>query len=88
MQVYSVWNGKEYDYYEAADIVAPTPSHLESSKIGTPADDAGWPLPKNAIKVGSGPQARGMVASTSSSSSISITTIVAIGVLAWVLLDR
>ncbi len=60
---YSVWTGAGYDYYEGRDPGA-TPSHLRSRIIHgqVPATAAGWPLPSGARKVGSGADARGVVA--------------------------
>jgi hypothetical protein len=66
--IYSVWNDSDklYHYYDGPDPSKdiPAPQHLISSasQIGVPADNASWPLPKNAVMTGKGPQARGMIA--------------------------
>lgn len=68
--VYSVWNPlrKMYDYFETPpsknEIDPPVPGHLKrtfSSPLGLGSDVA-WPLPNRAKKIGSGLEARGMVA--------------------------
>lgn len=68
--IYSVWNqaAEKYDYYESptadAEYNAPAPRHLRpTTKLGATPSTAGWPLPSNARKVGSGDYARGRIAS-------------------------
>lgn len=67
--IYSVWNqpSRSYDYYEAPDkqlgANTPSPKHIDTLKLGVPVDRAGWPLPGNAVKVGSGDRAKGRIAS-------------------------
>lgn len=67
--IYSVWNQAAglYDHYEdgAADARAnaPAPRHLRrSDTLGLTPDEAAWPLPLGARKIGSGPTAMGRVA--------------------------
>lgn len=97
---YSVWDPlyKRYDYYQAppkkGDIESPTPTHLRNatkSSVGLGSRVA-WPLPSDAVKVGSGPLAKGSVAQTESSSeglgdflgvSISFPMLVIGAVAAW-----
>lgn len=66
MTVYSVWNGAGFDYFEAASTPGDPslPHHIakRSGKLGVVAEEAGWPLPAGARKVGSGPMAKGMIA--------------------------
>ena len=67
--IYSVWNqgARSYDYYENGDVQksanTPIPSHISSPMLGATIDQAAWPLPPNAVKVGSGEFAKGRVAS-------------------------
>lgn len=65
---YSVWNqgAKQYDYFETPEVVAkanaPKPS-LPTGKIGVTPEQAAWPLPKDAKRVGQGPLPQGRIAS-------------------------
>lgn len=67
---YSVWNSQQrlYDYYESASVPtttnAPKPQHLSSRTLGATVEQAAWPLPSDARKVGQGELAVGMVAVT------------------------
>lgn len=67
--IYSVWNqgSRSYDYYENSDVQksanTPMPSHIASPPLGATIDQAAWPLPPNAVKIGSGEFAKGRVAS-------------------------
>lgn len=67
--IYSVWNqgARQYDYYEApgeqAKVNTPSPKHLRPSKLGLTVTQAAWPLPMSAVRRGSGPLARGRIAS-------------------------
>lgn len=72
--IYSVWNqpSRQYDYYRCTKLQkkanTPKPTHLlRSAKLGLTVNQAAWPLPKDAIRIGSGPYARGRVASLSGS---------------------
>lgn len=76
--LYSVWDGvnKVYDYYQTpgtqADLDTPIPNHLKramSTPIGVGSDVA-WPLPQGAIKVGSGPLAKGSIAKIGGGSAL------------------
>lgn len=79
--IYSVWNqaAGHYDHYEdnAPDdrANAPAPRHLgRSDTLGLTPEEAAWPLPLGARKVGSGPTAMGRIArlrGTSTASSLS-----------------
>ncbi len=66
--IYSVWNQADriYDYYRTAekshDTSAPKPSHLKPTKYGATPEQAAWPLPKGAVKVGRGKYPKGHVA--------------------------
>lgn len=65
---YSCWNQSlgAFDYYEggAEQRVLNTekPKHLVSRTLGSTVDQAAWPLPAGARKIGSGPDAIGRVA--------------------------
>lgn len=67
---YSVWNSgrRAFDYYESASTPAvtnaPKPDHLTSRALGATVEQAAWPLPDDAIRVGQGEQAIGMIAVT------------------------
>jgi hypothetical protein len=67
--LYSVWRPelKQYDYYAAqpalGDVYNPPPRQLRShGELGLTPDEAAWPLPGDAKRVGQGVLARGMVA--------------------------
>jgi len=67
--IYSVWNqaARLYDHYEdgAPDerANAAAPRHLgRADTLGFTPDEAAWPLPFGARKIGSGPTAVGRVA--------------------------
>ena len=66
--VYSVWDHarRVYDYYEtpktSSAINAPKPGHLRAATLGTTPDDAAWPLPSDARKIGEGKYPRGHIA--------------------------
>lgn len=65
---YSVWNfgTASYDYYEDARVStgqnAPKPGHLVNRTLGSTIDQASWPLPSDAKRIGSGTVAIGRVA--------------------------
>ena len=68
MQIYSVWNnaGRAYDYYQApggSATHAGSPPVRSSSSLGAAPEQAAWPLPVGAQKIGSGPLPRGRIAS-------------------------
>lgn len=65
---YSVWNSetRAYDYYEAqgdAGIHAGAPPRAASSSLGATPDQAAWPLPEGARRVGAGEMPQGRIAS-------------------------
>lgn len=65
---YSVWNNatRAYDYYEApgsSTVHAGAPPRPSSSSLGATPEQAAWPLPANATKVGSGELPQGRIAS-------------------------
>lgn len=72
--IYSVWShaNRRYDYYRTPDrtdaVNSPSPSHLLGSDddIGVPPEEAAWPLPADAVLVGSGKDPKGCIASTES----------------------
>jgi len=86
--IYSVWNygTRQYDYYKAG-VAGPihagtAPKAIVSSPLGATPEQAAWPVPVGAVKVGSGTQARGRIASfgdvsTTSSMMIPLVAIVA-----------
>ena len=67
--IYSVWNqgAGAYDYYESSNVQhtlnTPSPNHIRVKELGATIDQATWPLPTAARKVGSGKFAKGRVAS-------------------------
>jgi hypothetical protein len=69
--IYSVWNqgARQYDYYDTSVVQktanTPSPSHIRSGPLGATIDQAAWPLPSSARKVGSGKAAKGRIASRS-----------------------
>lgn len=69
--IYSVWNpaARLYHYYEdnkPPTATPPTPSHLKGqpNELGWASDKASWKLPSGAKQIGTGQQARGMVATS------------------------
>ena len=66
--LYSVWNQglRKYDYYRTPELEksvnTPKPKHIGSSQLGATAEQAAWPLPSSAVKIGSGPLAKGRIA--------------------------
>ncbi len=70
--IYSVWDHAErvYHYYQTPDrsaaTSAPKPAHLRSAKLGNSPEQAAWPLPSNAKRVGKGKYPKGHIASTKS----------------------
>ncbi len=69
--IYSVWNyaTRQYDYYQAGQHTAThagaPPVRAGASALGATPEQAAWPLPAGAQRIGSGPYARGRVASLS-----------------------
>lgn len=68
MMRYSVWNhrSRSYDYYDAphdGGVHAGAPPRASSSSLGATPDQAAWPLPAMAIRVGSGDVPQGRIAS-------------------------
>jgi hypothetical protein len=66
---YSVWNNasRRYDYYQAqgdARIHAGAPPRASTTELGATPEQAAWPLPASAVKVGSGDLPEGRIAST------------------------
>ena len=67
---FSVWNqpAKQYDYYMAPGAAGentanvPAPKHLKQRTLGLSPEQASWPLPKNAHKIGTGPTPIGRIA--------------------------
>jgi hypothetical protein len=73
---YSVWNNatRRYDYYTAqgdTGIHAGAPPRASTSELGATPDQAAWPLPADATKVGSGELPQGRIASTEAKSGVS-----------------
>lgn len=93
---YSVWNmsTRKYDYYEgggpstAIHAGAP-PRPVFHNALGATPEQAAWPLPVDAKKVGTGDAAQGRIASMGSFGGISGILPVAIaGAVAWLLFRR
>lgn len=67
--IYSVWNQGTvaYDYYETPEVQkvlnTPPPRHIPAKDKGATVDQAAWPLPVSARRIGSGDFAKGRVAS-------------------------
>lgn len=76
--MYSVWNqgAKAFDYYETPEqqqvLNTPSPKHIHSRGLGATLDQALWPLPQHATKVGRGEFAKGKIASPGNTSLGSI----------------
>lgn len=71
MTNYSVWNGKGYDYYQAAGelrdgVFAAKPRLRSRGRLGVAADQAAPPLPMGATLVGKGLYPQGTIASRKS----------------------
>lgn len=67
MQTYSVWNygTRAYDYYQApggGGTHAGSPPVRSSSSLGASPEQAAWPLPVSATKIGSGRLPKGKIA--------------------------
>jgi hypothetical protein len=67
--LYSVMNTKsrQYDYYETGEAESswhapPAPRARAATALGAVPEDAAWPLPSGARRVGSGEMARGRIA--------------------------
>jgi len=66
--IYSVLNprNREYDYFETGEVEpwhAPAPPLPSSaSALGATPEQIAWPLPRGARPIGSGPEARGRIA--------------------------
>jgi hypothetical protein len=90
---YSVWNPstKRYDYYQAqgdARIHAGAPPRSSTTELGATPEQAAWPLPVGAVKVGSGELPEGRIASTEAGGRFTINLpqsimYAAIGYLLW-----
>lgn len=74
---YSVWNSGslQYDYYRSvggaslrAGVIAPPPRISRGTAIGVAPEDAARPLPFGSRRIGSGPTARGLIATTAGES--------------------
>jgi len=72
--IYSRWNPASggYDYFQDQRVQninddLPTPELPEATKIGVPSIEAGRPIPGDAVPVGSGDQAVGILAPVDSS---------------------
>jgi len=85
--MYSVWNARSrrFDYYRTAEVGgvhAPTPRHIPGGgALGATPEEAAWPLPPGAMKVGSGELAVGRIATLGGFAAKQIPTI-AVAVLA------
>lgn len=87
--LYSVWDpaARRYNYFTApGDDSVPPPAPPIHGRIA--AQNAAWPLPKNAIQMGSGPVAKGMIASQHSTGmgdavTNSLATVAAIAVIIY-----
>ena len=78
MTMYSVWDHAEraYDYYRtpsnSAATSSPKPAHLRSAALGLSPDQAAWPLPSDARRVGKGKYPKGHIASRNGGMSLGI----------------
>jgi len=103
--MYSVWNygNRSYDYYQSDEkgaTHAATPpkargaleraTRVQSRDLGATPDQAAWPLPAGARKVGSGPRPQGKIASLGDASSGGIGLLEIVGGLAvvWFIFGR
>jgi len=65
---YSVWRPGEavFDYYDTPELATTSnvekPAHLKARTLGATVEQASWPLPAGAVKVGTGPHAQGKIA--------------------------
>lgn len=65
--IYSQWDQgrRQYDYFEVPlnqpTANTPAPTHLRQRKLGTTVAQAGWPIPKNARRIGCGDYPRGRI---------------------------
>ncbi len=87
---YSVFNNatRRYDYYQAQGdnaIHAGAPPRSSQFQLGATPEQAAWPLPAGAVRVGSGDVPEGRIASTLAGSSSNLTSLILYGVLAYVL---
>jgi hypothetical protein len=96
--IYSVWDHarREYDYYQTPNkngaTQAPKPGHLRNKgELGLTPEEAAWPLPANAVRVGGGKYAKGMIATSKGGLSglgfipdLSPMNLVLMGALGWV----
>lgn len=87
---YSVWNNatRRYDYYQAqgnAEIHAGAPPRSSGYALGATPEQAAWPLPAGAVKVGSGEVPEGRIASTEKTFTIDLTQSIIYGVLGYLL---
>lgn len=96
MITYSVWNygTQRYDYYVAPGdhpTHAGAPPHRERTRLGSSPElvatpeQAAWPLPAGAKKIGSGDFAKGRIASTSAGGvlgGVELSDPVAVGAMA------
>jgi len=72
--IYSVWNHalRRYDYFRTSErsaaVNSPSPKHLlgDSDELGLAPEEAAWPLPSDAVPVGSGKEPKGVIASRES----------------------
>jgi hypothetical protein len=70
--IYSTWDHarREYDYYQTPEkngaTQAPKPKHLSRSwgnkELGATPEEAAWPLPSNAVRIGAGKYPKGLIA--------------------------
>lgn len=66
--IYSVWDHarREYDYYQTPEkngaTQAPPPKHMRHHRLGMTPEEAAWPLPSNAVRVGAGKYPKGHIA--------------------------
>lgn len=91
--IWSCWNykTKQFDYYQGGQATgthAPaSPKPLVAPAMGSTPDEAAWRLPPGAAKIGSGPIARGRIASLgddgSSLSSLAVPIAIGVGLFVW-----
>lgn len=65
--IYSVWrpNYQVYEYYRDSLGVSaddgPNPKLKSKDRLGATPGDVSWKIPKNVVKIGNGPEAKGVV---------------------------
>jgi len=86
---YSVWNNgtRAYDYYETSEVAnihADAPPRVSGSALGATPDQAAWPLPSGARRIGAGETPEGRIASIGEFGGVGgITDLIIYGAIAY-----